>query len=535
MTARISTLIIALAVVFSATGGARAEDFEGENDLLRRISPEERLTYFGLQYSLNRYQKRQFLSLPTREERDEWLDDWWAMHDPTPVTPENERRIEHELRVSLARREFGMKKAPGWDKRGETLIRWGWPSTRTRVPADIGFYRMTPPGELWYYSRLDMTILFHDFNLNGRYIYAIEPQGQSSRETLDKWKAIAEYLQNQPYENVYLIPREDIEALQGFNPDRIDYIASPDARGQLALSSFHDVLERERLIESRNNFYKYMDENPTIYSFELEGESLPLYFDVTAFSGGYGAVRTDVNFEVPSGSLRFERSGGLLSAGVKLDVLVRDIEMNEVARAGGMITASQEGGQVFQGPSFLPGQITLVLEPGYYRVGIEARDVRSGHRGVYTTNVDLPVLHDRLALSSILFASSIREAGDEQKFRRGDLQVVPHPLHAYRIPFPLTFYFEIYGLDTDRDGIAFYSIDYRIVPETKKRRGLTLMDIEAVIASGFETSGFGSTQTQRIEIATDNLWEGNFNLIVTVMDRRTRETVERAAPFSVLD
>ena len=84
-------------------------------------------------------------------------------------------------------------------------------------------------------------------------------------------------------------------------------------------------------------------------------------------------------------------------------------------------------------------------------------------------------------------------------------------------------------------GWFHYSVDYRIVPETKKRRGLTLMDVEAVIASGFETSGFGSTQTQRIEIATENLWKGRFNLIVTVMDRRTRKTVDRTASFSILE
>ncbi|HSG27219.1 MAG TPA: GWxTD domain-containing protein, partial [Candidatus Krumholzibacterium sp.] len=134
---------------------ACAEEFEGETELLRTLSQQELVTYFGLRYSLNKYQMRQYLTLETPAMREDWIERYWIEHDPTPASPENERRIEHETRVELARKLFGMKKPPGWDKRGETLIRWGMPSVRTKIPADIGFYEMVPPGELWYYKYLD--------------------------------------------------------------------------------------------------------------------------------------------------------------------------------------------------------------------------------------------------------------------------------------------------------------------------------------------------------------------------------------------
>ncbi|MCK4549887.1 MAG: GWxTD domain-containing protein, partial [Candidatus Krumholzibacteria bacterium] len=187
------TIFAIFLAVLCADAALRAEDFKGENDLLRKIEPVERLNYFGLRYSLNNHEKLHYLSQPTGAERDEWLERWWAMNDPTPATVENERWIEHELRVRIARSEFGMKKAPGWDNRGECLIRWGWPGVRSHFPANIGFYRMLPPGEMWYYYRLDMTILFHDFNLNGIHIFAIEPQVMSARESLDKMRAISQY------------------------------------------------------------------------------------------------------------------------------------------------------------------------------------------------------------------------------------------------------------------------------------------------------------------------------------------------------
>jgi GWxTD domain-containing protein len=512
-----------------------AEDFKGENDLLRPLVSDERLTYFGLRYSLTDHEKRDLLMQPDSISRAAWIERWWAYNDPTPATEQNERRIEHDLRVKLARGQFGMKKAPGWDKRGECLIRWGWPGVRSSFPANIGFYRMLPPGEMWYYYRLDMTILFHDFNLNGIHIFAIEPQAMSARETLDKYMAIAEYSKLMPGEETSYDQGTALMALRNFNPDNIDYIASPDIRAQLATSTFEDIVRQEDLLESKNNFYKYMEETPVIYSFEMEEDLLPVAFDVTSFSAGKGKIRTEVNFEIPTRELRFERKDGLLRSEVELKVMVRDLDMNVVAEASEMTGVAQEGGQTFEGPAYIPGQVAVTLDPGYYRIGIEAHDVKGKRMGVYRANVELPSMDGGLALSDVLFASTITEVTEAVRYQKGNLQVVPHPLHAYRIPYPLRFYFEVYGLETDEEGFALYEVQYRVVPVSKKKTGLTLEQVETAVESRFEASGFGATQAQRLEIATENLWEGSFRLIVTVMDRRTRESVEKIANFSILE
>ncbi|MBN1165157.1 MAG: GWxTD domain-containing protein [Candidatus Krumholzibacteriota bacterium] len=525
-----SVLIFSLYLCSSAA----AEGFKGETALLKKITPPERLAYFGLQYELNQYQKKQYLSLPSEEERKKWMDLYWIEHDPTPATEENERRHEHVLRIKLARKLFGLKKAPGWDRRGEVLIRYGMPSTRSIVPADIGFYRMIPPGELWYYSSIDMLVAFQNFNLKGEFIYAFEQYGMSGREQADKLKAIAQFMAFSPTNIRVYTPTEDIEAIRGFNPDQIDYIADPDVRAETPRDLIA-AIESEKAQESKNNFQKYLEEKPSIYSFELKEDPLPLFFDITTFHGGQGVIRTEFNFEVPTAEVKFERREGVLSAAVQLKVVVRDLKANLVAEAGDLIQASQKGGGVFQGPSHLPGQVIVALKPGYYRVGIEARDLTADRQGAYRTNLELPSMDDRLALSDIQFASSIKPVSGNPKFTKGDLQVVPHPLHAYRIPYPLTFYFEISGLDTDGAGMALYSVDYRIIPVSKKRKGLSLEDVPTVISSKFETTGFGSTQAQRLEIATENLWNGNFRLIVAVMDRRTRKTVEQGANFTILE
>jgi len=531
-------LVFVLALTLGASpllSRAMKESFAGEIELIKRLGPEERLAYFGLQYLMNRYQQKQFLSMPTIEERSAWIERFWADLDPTPATEENERKTEHEKRVTLARRLFGMRKAPGWDKRGETLIRFGLPSDRTQTWGAVGFYGMTPPGEVWYYQALDMIVQFQNFNLKGEFFYSSDPVGRSSRRELDRLQNISDLFKygtiQQLFPTQYMSP-DEVKDLVDFNPDDIDYVADSETRS-ITLKDRIAQIEKEKLQKSINNFYTYLDERPTVYSFEINQRLLPLYFDITSFRGGERTLKTEVNFEVPASELRFVQKDGKLTGDVEFRVLVRDINMKTVASGVDEIRPTAAGEQ-FSGSSLLPGQIVLALEPGYYRIGLEAYDRNSKRRAEFRTNLELAPYSASPSISDIQFASSIRETEENQRFVKGALQVVPHPIHAYRVPYPLSLYFEIYGLDTDAEGLAFYRIEYRIIPLQKKRKGPIFEEIPSAISSSFETNGYGSSQPQHLSIATENLWEGPFRCIVTVTDRRSFRTATKSEVFSIL-
>jgi hypothetical protein len=277
-----------------------------------------------------------------------------------------------------------------------------------------------------------------------------------------------------------------------------------------------------------------IEKAPAIYSCDIDPKRLPLYFDITSFKGGDRSLRTEVHFEVPSKSVQFIPRERGRAAEVEFRVIARDIDMREIASAKKIITPAVAGDSLPES-RLLPGQICLSLEPGYYRIGIEACDMNSDRKTGFATNIQLSPYGRNLAVSDIEFASSIEENAGSPAFAKGTLRVVPHPMHSYKIPFPVTFYFEIYGLTTDRDDLAFYKIEYRIDPLRKKRWGPVLQDVPTNISSSFETSGYGSTQAQRLSIATENLWEGPFKLIVTVTDRRTFRTATKSAKFSILE
>ena len=70
----------------------------------------------------------------------------------------------------------------------------------------------------------------------------------------------------------------------------------------------------------------------------------------------------------------------------------------------------------------------------------------------------------------------------------------------------------------------------RMIPDREEGVGIVHGDGQIMFGAGC----FGSTQPARILIATGELEEGPYTLAVTVMDRRTRERVEKKSRFSIM-
>ena len=57
-----------------------------EEELFSHLDRYEKRRYEGLRYLMNDHQKMQYLKLPTRKERDHWIERFWKLSDPTPAT-----------------------------------------------------------------------------------------------------------------------------------------------------------------------------------------------------------------------------------------------------------------------------------------------------------------------------------------------------------------------------------------------------------------------------------------------------------------
>lgn len=489
-----------------------------ELELYGRLEKYERKCYEGLRYLMNDYQKKQYLTLPTWKERDEWLRRFWRLLDPTPATKKNERRIEHEERVKAARERYPKDGFPGWDNRGETLIRFGEPDWITEVAPKLTEaesrtedFDIKMPGEVWHYGRLKMVVPFEEVNLDGECIYYMELKtvSRSMQE---------EYAQIGPGgANIYN------SEWWSFLNEWMTYSAGNVA--ELYFAATNELL----------TFYSHLENNRSFHKAELERVPLECYFDFTSFKGGHEKIRTEVNFEIPLRELTFQQKLDKQHSRFQVKITAFDLEMNEIAYATDIVNLNLPYTFPLDRPSLIPAQFILTMDPGYYRFGLEVRDLKSKKHGCFRTSRYIDPLGDTLCISDIQFASSIGPAENKKTFVKGTLRVVPHPLHAYRKPNPVKIYFEIYGLDTNDEDFGFYSVEYSIEPKQKKRWGPVLKDAGTVITSKFETAAYGSTQRERLEIDTGELWEGSYHLKVTVMDRRTYESVEKITSFSILE
>ena len=555
--------VMAGAFASAALGDGFIEPFAGEEEFVDRLDADERWEWWGLRVVMNDQQRRQYLSLSTAAERSDWLERFWIDLDPTPATNRNERRVEHERRVVEARKRYRAQREPGWDRRGEILIRYGEPDEIVETESQIGALDSRMPGRVWHYHRFGFLVSFQDEMLTGEFTYFIE--------TSETWRylltpATAADFFRDVMDGVYMHPftaRQTLAIKEGMlgkdgpsfvfpallpqhvdphmtggsllNPDMIDFVAGKDLRRShrttLALQGPWEMERAERLAQ---NFYAVARRKPFIHASEIDIDPLGTFFDAASFRGGPGRTRTELLFAVPASRVAFARAPAGWRGEVAVRLMVRGGDFEEVLREGAVVFAEATADDP-EPPSWLPGSIVLTLEPGRYRFGIEAEDERSGRRSACRMNVVVPDFDGDLAISNILFASSIRPAEESVMYQRGGLQVVPHPVRAYLKPFPLVFYVEIYNLDVDEEGIAFYDVEYSVRPTEKRRRGPVYVDEGIVASSSFRTSGYGETQVQRLEIDTEAFWKGVFQLGIRITDRRTFAVAGRSAGFTVLE
>ena len=138
-------------------------------------------------YIISDQEKSAFESLKTDEERQQFVEQFWARRDPTPGTPENEFKEEHYRRIAYANNHW-VGSLPGWKTdRGRVYIRYGPPDEIDSHPSGGSYNRpeseggaaMTYPFEDWRYAHFDhvgsLSIEFVDRTMSGEFRMTLDP------------------------------------------------------------------------------------------------------------------------------------------------------------------------------------------------------------------------------------------------------------------------------------------------------------------------------------------------------------------------
>jgi len=114
-------------------------------------------------------EKKEYKALPEAEKGD-YLYSFWQRKDPNPITPDNERLIEHFRRVKLAKTLYTNPIKPGYDLRGKYYIKYGEPDSRS---SSIGSGASTEwtPTEQWAYPSIHPRLVLNFAERNGIFVH----------------------------------------------------------------------------------------------------------------------------------------------------------------------------------------------------------------------------------------------------------------------------------------------------------------------------------------------------------------------------
>ena len=471
----------------------------------------------GMQYVLTPDELDDLLSDSHAARCRAWIDSWWDRRDPIATDGENEARVEHEARVLNAQATFGRGAWPGWDDRGEVLVRYGAPAMRSKTGADV-----LPPGvlipaeELWYYPKFNVYVRFHDTGYNGYAQYQESVQiSLDERPRNDRREMASKHLRDLPMDYM------DVD---------IDLTDAMGAYRPMADAQY------DRFMRSVHGYYDLVDEMPAVYPFDFPAMHIPAFVSVQRFRGGDGVDRVDVNTEfhstvrpmnVRSQSRRFVTTSVFWNQ--KGKVVAR------VARADSIGT----GMFAVDSLATVINQITMTLPPGTYRMAVAVQEEGSGRFASARREIDCYNMDNGVSMSDLALARSIDMARDGSPFNRGPLEVVPRPSGQYRAGHSIPVYFEIYHVGMSDHGGRAYRVEYTIKPRNAPHRSLWSRmfggsDEPLQVRSGFDAVAPGPDDVVHVSAGTGNLPPGDYVLEVAVTDGATSRRVVREASFHLL-
>ena len=145
-------------------------------------------------YIITSEEMERFLALKTNEERDFFIEQFWARRSPDPRSSNNFFKAEHYSRIAYANEHFASA-IPGWrTDRGRIYILYGKPDDIESHPTGGAYKRpfnegggtaTTHPFEKWRYRHIDgvgddIEIEFVDKSMKGEYRMAMSPNEKES-------------------------------------------------------------------------------------------------------------------------------------------------------------------------------------------------------------------------------------------------------------------------------------------------------------------------------------------------------------------
>ena len=491
-------------------------------------------------YIITDEERSTFKALKTDEERETFIESFWARRDPDPDTDVNEYREEYYQRIAYANENFSSG-IPGWKTdRGRIYIMFGKPDEKESHPSGGSYERpvwegggstSTYPFEIWWYRWLegvgsDVEIEFVDPSGSGEYRIA---RNANEKDALLQVPGAGLTLSEQ-------LGLSD-------KGDRISGINTAGQNGQQLFGqrAKDQPFEKLQLLADlqRAPKVKYKDINAG--GFESEEPKINVDLLNTGVAINFAkvtdsTVMTSFTVQMENADLVYKSSGGLQEAAANIHARVTSVSGKRVGLFEDVVTSSYLPEQLEAGQkSKSVYQKDLMLSPGTYKIDVVVRDINSGRTDIKHVGFKVPDYskEESLTSSTLVIASRIESLGGRLAtgpFVRGQLKVLPNATAEFKQDQAMGVYMQVYNVTIDQATLRpNVDVEYVITQSGKDKE---LMKIKE---DG--KSSLSSLNSQQITLARmiplKGLTPGSYDVAVKVTDNVAQKSFTRKEVFTI--
>lgn len=484
-------------------------------------------------YIITDEERAAFKRLQTDEERENFIEAFWARRDPTPDTEENEFKEEHYRRIAYANEHYASG-IPGWKTdRGRIYITFGPPDEIQSHPSGGSYERpieegggetSTYPFEDWRYRYIegignDVNIEFVDPTMSGEYRMTMDP---SEKDALL-------YVPNAGLtmmEQMGLANKTD-----RFTRTDGTHLGTGNTPMPASMDEFNRLEQYAKLQQAPK--IKFKDLEAAVNS-SIRYNTLPMKVQVDYIPITTSSVYTYVTLQFDRKDLQFKNKDGMATATLniygRITTMARRTanwfeEAPTIDIPQDMLQGAVNGSSIYQK--------TIPLAPGRYRLNIVAKDVTGGNMTNYEQALDVPHFdEDKFMASSVIVADQIERVPNKSigagQFVIGGSKVRPRLGDTFNRDEKLGIYVQLYNFKPDeKTHKPNGTIDYEIVKDGSNQKVFEYSEDVGKL------EGSSSQVTVEKILPLKSLEPGSYTLHMKVTDKNRNESITPSATFKV--
>ncbi|MBZ5494770.1 MAG: GWxTD domain-containing protein [Acidobacteriia bacterium] len=472
-----------------------------------------------------------FKALTTDEERENFIEQFWARRNEDPREGGNQFKVEHYRRIAYANEHFASG-IPGWKTdRGRIYILYGEPDGKESHPSGGSYQRefwegggqtSVYPFERWRYRHIDnvgddVELEFVDKTFTGEYRLAMDAEEKDALLTVP---------------NAGLTESEEMGLTK--KEDRVNY-------GYMSQTDFQRSKDApfERLAR-----YFNVQRPPQIKFADLKGivttrityNQLPYTMRTDFIRLSATKVMVPITIELDNKNLEFKKEMGFNRASVNVYGEITTLQARIAGEFENTISAEYTD-EFFEAGKNKRSiyQAMVFLDAGQrYRLDLILKDLNSGYVGSMSYGIMVPKFDgEDLQTSSVILANSVNGVPPTydhlEQFVIGDMKVQPNVKSEYVNGQNLIPYFQIYNAAYDQATLEpSLQISY-----TVKSGDKVVQDIEDTKG---RTVQFTSGQRVVIvaQIPVKDMAPGRYKLEMKILDRISNKSLTTNADFQVV-